>query len=185
MKFSWARAFGLFTTWTGDSLHSLRRFRTSSAKLLAVSCFSAVRVPHRGYFPILAGISALFLLENWKHFRSGGHHLSPGAGSLSTPPTERRLPAHWHPGFATEAAIVGAPYSQAPLLPQGLRGGGSHSLSSHLHSSQPLPGRWCCCWRQRLSGNRTAPGPAACSKGCWGRSLYQDNTAGIHLKGHA
>lgn len=114
-----------------------------------------------------------------------GHHLSPGAGSLSSPPTERRLPAHWHPGFATEAAIVGAPYSQAPLLPQGLRGGGSHSPSSHLHSSQPLPGRWCCCWRQRLSGNRTAPGPAACSKGCWGRSLYQDNTAGIHLKGHA
>lgn len=55
MRFSWARAFGLFTTWTGDSLHSLRRFRTSSAKLLQASCFSAVRVPHRGTFPSLQG----------------------------------------------------------------------------------------------------------------------------------
>lgn len=142
--------------------------------------------PCRDLSSIPAGELEVLALRGPPPLPRGGLPLRQAAwGLLSSPPTERRLPALRHPGFATEALIVGTPYSQAPLLPQGLRGGGSHSPSSHLHSSQPLPGRWCCCWRQRLSRNRTAPGPAACSKGCWGRSLYQDNTAGIHLKGHA
>lgn len=106
MKFSWARAFGLFTTWTGDSLHSLR-FQTSSAKLLQVSCFSAVRVPHRGTFPSLQGSQ---LYSCWRI----GSACAPGA--TTSPPGRAPSPSGRLGPPLLSSHREAPPGSQAPGL---------------------------------------------------------------------